>query len=195
MIFYDMDGVLFDTKEAVREAYKAVGLNADDAKGRTWREWLIPKYGLVTACRLHRDKNDRYIELIERGAVKALPPFWDMVHNIDAARTGMTNIGVVTSASEEATRTLLQRFLTADQINALRCVVFEADYAQKKHTLLANTPFAHNGSDSTERYVYVDDNEQAGCGIVAEVNVRLGYPAWEFLHFDPLKYTFLGEEI
>lgn len=190
-----MDGVLFDTKEAVREAYKAVGLNADDAQGRTWREWLIPEYGLVTARQLHRDKNDCYLELIEHGAVEALQPFWDMVHNIDAARTGMTNIGVVTSASEEATRTLLQRFLTADHINALRCVVFEADYVQKKHTLLANTPFAHRGSDSTERYVYVDDNEQAGCGIVAEVNMRLGYPAWEFLHFDPIKYAFLGEEI
>lgn len=195
MIFYDMDGVLFDTKEAVHEAYKTVGLDADDAKGRTWREWLIPKYGEQVARQLHRSKNDRYLKLIEEGAVEALQPFWDMVYNIDTARTGMTNIGIATSASKEATRTLLQRFLTADQINVLRCVVFEADYVQKKHTLLANTPFAHGGGDLTGRYVYVDDNEQAGCGIVAEVNVRLGYPAWEFLRFDPLKSDFLVEEI
>ena len=197
MIFYDMDGVLFGTKNAVREAYNAVGLNADNAKGRTWREWLIPKYGVDTAYRLHRNKNDRYVELIERGAVDTLPAFRDMVYGIDKAlHNGVpSNIGIATSASKEATRALLKQFLTADQINALRCVVFEADYMQKKHTLLANTPFAHNGSNSLERYVYVDDNEQAGCGIVAEVNMRLGYPAWEFLHFDPLKYAFLGEEI
>ena len=181
-----MDGVLFDTKNAVREAYNAVGLNADNAKGRTWREWLIPKYGVDTAYRLHRNKNERYIELIERGAVRALPPFWDMVHSIDnMLQNGVAaKIGIATSASKEATRALLKQFLTADQINALRCVVFEADYMQKKHTLLANTPFAHNGSNSLERYVYVDDNEQAGCGIVSEVNERLGYPVWEFLHFD-----------
>ena len=197
MIFYDMDGVLFDTKDAVREAYKAAGLDADDAKGRTWREWLIPKYGLATAYRLHRNKNDRYIELIERGAVRALPPFWDMVYGIDKAlRNGVAaNIGIATSASKEATRALLQQFLTVDQINALRCVVFEADYVQKKHTLLANTPFAYGGVVLAGRYVYVDDNEQAGCGIVSEVNERLGYPVWEFLHFDPLKYAFLEEEV
>lgn len=198
VIFYDMDGVLFDTKNAVREAYNAVGLNADNAKGRTWREWLIPKYGVDTAYRLHRSKNDRYVELIERGAVDTLPAFRDMVYGIDKAlHNGVpSNIGIATSASEEATRTLLQRFLTVDQISALRCVVFEAGYVQKKHTLLAHTPFAHGGSDSTERYVYVDDNEQAGCGIVAEVNVRLDYPAWEFLHFDPRKYAaFLEQEI
>jgi hypothetical protein len=192
-----MDGVLFDTKQAVREAYKAVGLNADDAQGRTWREWLIPEYGLVTARQLHRDKNDHYIELINYGAVEVLQPFWDMAYGIEEAlHSGATaNIGIATSASEEATRTLLQKFLTADKINALRCVVFEADYVQKKHTLLAYTPFAREESDLTGRHVYVDDNEQAGCGIVEEVNMRLGYPAWEFLHFDPLKYAFLGEEI
>jgi hypothetical protein len=189
--------VLFDTKQAVREAYKAVGLNADDAQGRTWREWLIPEYGLVTARQLHRDKNDHYIELINYGAVEVLQPFWDMAYGIEEAlHSGATaNIGIATSASEEATRTLLQKFLTADKINALRCVVFEADYVQKKHTLLAYTPFAREESDLTGRHVYVDDNEQAGCGIVEEVNMRLGYPAWEFLHFDPLKYAFLGEEI
>ena len=181
-----MDGVLFDTKNAVREAYNAVGLNADNAKGRTWREWLIPKYGVDTAYRLHRNKNDRYVELVERGAVDTLPAFRDMVYGIDKAlHNGVaSNTGIATSASREATRALLKQFLTADQISALRCVVFEAGYVQKKHTLLANTPFEYGESDLTDRYVYVDDNEQAGCGIVSEVNERLGYPVWEFLHFD-----------
>jgi phosphoglycolate phosphatase-like HAD superfamily hydrolase len=186
VIFYDMDGVLFDTKNAVREAYNAVGLNADNAKGRTWREWLIPKYGVDTAYRLHRNKNDRYVELIERGAVDTLPAFRDMVYGIDKAlHNGVaSNTGIATSASKEATRALLKQFLTADQISALRCVVFEAGYVQKKHTLLANTPFEYAGVVLVDRYVYVDDNEEAGCGIVSEVNERLGYPVWEFLHFD-----------
>jgi phosphoglycolate phosphatase-like HAD superfamily hydrolase len=186
VIFYDMDGVLFDTKNAVREAYNAVGLNADNAKGRTWREWLIPKYGVDTAYRLHRNKNERYIELIERGAVDTLPAFRDMVYGIDKAlHNGVpSNIGIATSASKEATRALLKQFLTADQISALRCVVFEAGYVQKKHTLLANTPFEYGGVVLVDRYAYVDDNEEAGCGIVSEVNERLGYPVWEFLHFD-----------
>ena len=131
MIFYDMDGVLFDTKEAVREAYKAVGLNADNAKGRTWREWLIPKYGVDTAYRLHRNKNDRYVELIERGAVGTLPAFRDMVYGIDKAlHNGVpSNIGIATSASKEATRALLKQFLTADQITEEKLATVRALHA------------------------------------------------------------------
>ena len=192
MIFFDMDGVLFDTKSAVKAAYSAVGLNADEAQGRTWREWLVPKYGQHVARQLHEAKNMHYLKMIERDLVPIFPNLNTLRAELDLGHV----TGIVTSASEEATRALLLKHLTADQINALHCIVFEAGYMQKKHTLLAHTPFAHvNMARVDERFIYVDDNEQAGCGIVAEVNMRLGYPAWEFLHFDPLKYAFLGEEI
>ena len=60
-LVFDLDGTLVDTKKAVFEAYRYVGVNMpEDAWGKNWREWLTGP----DAEKLHKAKNTIYLKTV-----------------------------------------------------------------------------------------------------------------------------------
>ena len=74
---FDLDGTLIDTREAVRQAYRAAGLEEfpDDAWGKPAREWLRDEA-------VHTRKNALYPEMLRRYARKL--PLLGLCLNIHA---------------------------------------------------------------------------------------------------------------
>lgn len=65
MIVFDLDGTLIDTREAVREAYLAAGVEMPDAAwGKPWHEWLLQDRTTEEAVKIHRKKNELYREAL-----------------------------------------------------------------------------------------------------------------------------------
>jgi beta-phosphoglucomutase-like phosphatase (HAD superfamily) len=99
---FDLDGVLIDTREAVRLAYRAAGVDMpDDAWGRPAFEWLPDLCGKA-AGRVHVRKNEYYPALLaEHGEVLEMALRARLL-----VETGQPT-GVLTGASSEATEAAL----------------------------------------------------------------------------------------
>lgn len=104
---FDLDGVLADTRSAVRDAYAIAGVAMpDEAWGHPWMTWL-PKYlgGNVLAAReLHTRKTIAYAEMVRTGQVSELP-----AAGVVRALTRRTppSVLVLTSASMDSARPLM----------------------------------------------------------------------------------------
>jgi phosphoglycolate phosphatase-like HAD superfamily hydrolase len=93
MYVFDLDGTLLDTRAAVIEAYRIVGVTPPkDFFGRSWKEWLKDE-------RKHREKNEAYRHCL--GLIEELP-LLEMLRN--------TNSMILTGASLEAVSLLRKRF-------------------------------------------------------------------------------------
>jgi len=109
--YFDIDGVLVDSRSTVRAAYEtALGQRIDDVTwdrywNRPWREWLPDYVGEVgEAVSVHRRKNDSYRELVEHGNLDWLP-------GASVARRLLTRdepVRFVTGASETAAHIVLK---------------------------------------------------------------------------------------
>lgn len=106
-IVFDLDGTLIDTREAVRQAYLAVGIvQPEEAWGRLpWQEWLPPLCDSPEHARfLHTKKNEHYEEMLARFAIPL--PCWDIAASLKAP--------IITGASitaVHAVQTLFRRRL------------------------------------------------------------------------------------
>jgi len=108
--YFDVDGVLVDSRATVRAAYEeALGQRVDDALwekvwGKPWRGWLVEHVGEVgEAIGVHRRKNDVYRELIRGGHATPLA-------GAEAVRRlyGMDHgVRLITGASETAAHAVL----------------------------------------------------------------------------------------
>ena len=96
---FDLDGTLFDTKQAVFEAYKAAGvIMPDDAWGKPWHQWLDDET-------IRQKKQKIYPEYVEKHA-KALP-LWDMFREMQDAKM---NPIILTGAGSAAVWALMNRY-------------------------------------------------------------------------------------
>jgi phosphoglycolate phosphatase-like HAD superfamily hydrolase len=95
---FDLDGVLIDSRDAVREAYKRVGcVMPDDAWGRPWYEWC--------GIEPHTRKVAVYKQMILAGEVPTLPPLEVLRELRDANKW----VGIFTGASHEAVTGIMAR--------------------------------------------------------------------------------------
>lgn len=103
---YDLDGVLIDSRQAVREAYAAAGIIMPvDAWGKPWHSWLPGLVGndMRRARRVHIRKNALYpIQLALLG--KPLPLAENVRHELCHGRPTY----LLTGASYQATRCALE---------------------------------------------------------------------------------------
>lgn len=112
---YDLDGTLADTRRAVVEAYRAVGVEPpENFFGKPWREWL-------TDSALHDRKNAIYPQYVR----KYVRP----THLVDTFKA--TGGLIITGASNEAARIVLDSIGLEDAI-----MVFSELSMQGKANLL-----------------------------------------------------------
>jgi phosphoglycolate phosphatase-like HAD superfamily hydrolase len=156
-IVFDLDGVLVDTREAVRQAYKDAGvIMPDDAWGKPWQSWLIEMCSdYRTAMLVHAEKDVQYKRLIEHNCVQLLPP---MVLLRTLHQSGVVKVGVATGASESATGELTRRFHISDVPVYGTSMTPEA----KALILPGVAPFG----------VYIDDH-------------KVEIPGWRTIRYDP----------
>jgi hypothetical protein len=72
---YDLDGTLADTKEAVVEAYRSVGVEPpEDFFGKSWQEWLFNSDGSLNV-EAHTRKNEAYVHMLQHNPhlIRRLP--------------------------------------------------------------------------------------------------------------------------
>lgn len=138
MIVFDLDGTLIDTREAVREAYLAAGVEMPDAAwGKPWHTWLpqLPNLRLSPE-EIHKIKNANYKHCLrEHGRVL---PCLQYAVQLDAP--------IITGASVQAIAHV--KTWLSEQGYHLRSVdLFGASYDMKQFWL-----------NTTSRGIYVDDD-------------------------------------
>lgn len=137
---FDLDGVLVDTRDAVRMAYREAGVTMpDDAWGKPWREWLDDP-------QVHANKNRHYADMLRQHAT-ALPL-------LDYAEEH--RIPIITGASREATRAI-------NIVYGVHLNVIEWSCSLEKKVSLIKAM-----RDSDQTGIYVDDNVEA-CQTITEV--------------------------
>jgi phosphoglycolate phosphatase-like HAD superfamily hydrolase len=104
----DIDGVLIDSRELVRESYKHIGVDMPlEAWGHPWNTWLPGAVGSYElAEQLHATKTREYVKVLKSGAVKrnALP-FAQIMAALEQRND--TQVFYVTGATQEVADTIL----------------------------------------------------------------------------------------
>lgn len=155
-VVFDIDGVIIDSREMVREAYSACGVvMPDDAWGKPWQEWLpkqISNKGLARA--VHKEKTERYLQMIASERPMTLPGY-------ELARflmnRGLADVFFLTGADHRAAALILET-LRFSKMQLLRANATRVQKiaALRKH-LHENT---HCG-----RVIYIDDDPAAAYDI------------------------------
>lgn len=159
----DFDGTLFDTQDAVFEAYSAVGIDYQEAYwGLAWDEWLpMLCGGLEAAKAIHERKQAEYRRILDENPsiIKVLPL---------ARVLPVFKYTLLTAASEAAVMEVMRYFPELAPQNS-----FFGRNIKEKGRLLKVVSW--NG-------IYFDDNAHAGRGIV-----DIADHDWKFLHVTPDK--------
>lgn len=104
----DIDGVLIDSRELVRESYWRVGISMPlEAWGHPWKTWLPAAVGSYDlAAKLHARKTEEYVDVLKSGAVrKNALPFARIVSALES--TSSNSVYYVTGAADEVAKTIL----------------------------------------------------------------------------------------
>lgn len=163
---FDVDGVVADTRPAVREAYRLAGIDQpEEAWGISWKIWL-PAIAGDHAEAVHQEKQRHYRDLLRdvdaEWAVRR--PGADMAQSLIKAGHGVV---FVTSASWESAQAVLQ------QLRFPRELLIGAELSPSERArLLVRVMDEHD--DDFSHYVYVDDRKEG-----AEVARMAG---WRFVH-------------
>ena len=100
---FDIDGVLVDSRYAVKAAYKHVGIDMpDSAWGLPWQDWLPKLTPNVDATR--RGKSEAYLSLIREGALDVLP----MAQLARQLEGSDCRVAYVTSSSDPSATAILK---------------------------------------------------------------------------------------
>lgn len=107
LVVFDVDGVLIDSYELVREAYSRAGVVMSEwAWGLHWKQWLPNVAGTMDeAIRVHDLKNDIYTEMLSDGE-------GDELAGAEVARRLTTegySVAACSSASDDAIKAILKR--------------------------------------------------------------------------------------
>lgn len=161
---FDVDGVVGDTRLAVREAYKRVGVRQpEEAWGISWKIWLPALVG-DRAPEVHAAKQEVYVSLLMRGFATKLP-------GADMA-LALLEVGhpvyFVTAASEASARAVLMTFgLPEDLLRG-----WELSPSDRTEALLdVKVP------PCARQHVYVDDREE-GANIAAAAGYGFVHARW-----------------
>jgi FMN phosphatase YigB (HAD superfamily) len=141
---FDIDGVLINSKELVRESYKAIGINMPlEAWGHPWRTWLPAVVGsLELAEKLHREKTDQYIDVLLSGKVSSHAlPCAEIARALE--RDPAVDVYYVTGAANSAAIVILQEL----GLNSKKLIASSATTADREQLL----------KDTALSGVYVDD--------------------------------------
>lgn len=163
---FDVDGVLADTRDAVRESYAIAGVDQpDDVWGISWKLWLPAIVGIEAAPHVHGLKQEAYAKLLETGAAQRLP-------GADAAKALMHDghhVYFVTAASESSAASVL-RALKLPQA----CLEGVELTAAMRTGCLSRLKRMH---EDARLHVYVDDREE-GAKIAADAGFRFAHARW-----------------
>lgn len=167
---FDVDGVLADTRNAVRLAYHCAGVEQpDEAWGISWKLWLPSLVG-DRAEEVHRLKQMYYESLIDDGAVDPLPGA--------AMAQALVNAGhfvhFITAASPRSAHAILDSlgldslWLRASEISPSERV---QELTELRHFYTAS-PYHYVTS-----FTYVDDREE-GARIAADSGWGFAHARW-----------------
>lgn len=141
IVAFDLDGVIIDTMELVRECYMRAGvIPPDDILSHPGHKWLFEQVGTGDVSAVYARKNKNYLTELARGRVKLLPPFWTAVK---LASVGYTTI--VLSAAPKGTEKILPAVLPVWPFKRIHCGIL----AEEKMSVLNLDPHACG--------VYIDD--------------------------------------
>jgi FMN phosphatase YigB (HAD superfamily) len=104
----DIDGVLVDSRELVRESYAAVGVDMPaQAWGYPWETWLPAAVGsLEKAKELHDEKTRKYVETLKSGAAREYSlPFAGVARSLE--RDPACTVYYVTGAAHDTAIAIL----------------------------------------------------------------------------------------
>lgn len=164
---FDVDGVLADTRNAVRLAYRAAGVEQpEEAWGISWKIWLPALVG-DRAEEVHLLKQENYEVLIEDGAVDPLPGA--------AMAKALTEAGhhvhFVTSASQRSAQAVLASLgLDYSWLRASELSPSE----RAKELIELRRYYTTSPYHVVPDFTYVDDREE-GATIAADAG-------WSFVH-------------
>lgn len=104
---FDLDGVLIDSEDLVRECYEKAGANPPpDFFGKTFKEWaLVDGMPLSELNKIHAKKTELYFEAIKQGRLKA-GPMMDLYQKIKDNET----THIMTGASYQTCTVMVQHF-------------------------------------------------------------------------------------
>lgn len=160
----DLDGVIFDTKEAVLSAYEAAGVPRslmEQQWGKSWAAWGERHFG-ENAKTLHEAKTRHYVAHCKN--LEPLPPAFL------PSSLGVKG-SVLTSASKEAAEALLGNGKSDLTVESLG---IHSASPQMKASFIAR----HLGP----RGVYIDDNLELGTTVM-KILRGVGYDGWYLLHY------------
>lgn len=162
---FDVDGVLADTRECVREAYAVAGVEQpDDVWGISWKLWLPAIVG-DRAAEVHAAKQEAYAALLQRGGARRLPGA-DMAEALfDAGH----HVYFVTAASRASAAAVLRSLvLPVDYLEG-----WELTAAQRTEKLIRLKTML----DFARAHTYVDDREE-GAKIAADAGYLFTHAVW-----------------
>jgi phosphoglycolate phosphatase-like HAD superfamily hydrolase len=170
IVVFDVDGVLIDTREPVREAYAKCGIiMPPQAFTQSWTEWL-PELagGLPQATRIHNHKSNIYISILTELPPKVLSP-GRMFREYCGAGIDMH---AITSGSEKSVSHALEQV----GLGFVPVLGYELSGSEKNE--IFSRKFSKSG-------VYVDDNK----------DFKLTARGWRFVNFSGQPYHSLIEDI
>tara|TARA_Y100000310_G_scaffold270200_1_gene283863 strand:+ start:3610 stop:4179 length:570 start_codon:yes stop_codon:yes gene_type:complete len=160
-VIFDVDGVLIDSREAVRQAYASVDIVVPEkAWGISWREWLPEMVESESrAKKLHVAKNEAYPGMIRKFA-RELPP----IKTLRELLMLDVRVGILTAASLHAAR------MVSIHLGIHRDVEFIGTECRNKVEVLARL---------SDKGQYVDDHDQF-------FNIKnFDKIGWRFIHYVP----------
>lgn len=165
----DVDGVLADTRAAVRKAYARAGVEQpEEAWGISWKIWLPALVG-DRAAEVHVEKQHHYAALLAGGAADRLPGA-DMAKALaDAGHS----VHFVTAASEVSASAVLRTLgLAVEDLWA--CELSPSDRVKALRDIHS---YHHMMERSHGTFTYVDDREE-GAAIAAEAGYGFVHARW-----------------
>ncbi|MFI7123105.1 hypothetical protein [Amycolatopsis sp. NPDC049868] len=160
---FDVDGVLVDTYEIVRQAYARVGVDIHDRRwGVAWQTWL-PEYcddDLDRARSLHDRKTEAHLDLLNRVTVNTLSG----AKVAESLRSSGWTVKLITAGTREVVHSTFSS-VNPSWIGLLAGT--DLDPTGKRRALEHISP---SGG------VYIDDNYALGCEITKDTR-------WRLVHF------------
>lgn len=163
-VVFDIDGVIIDSKEMVREAYRRVGVTMpESAWGKPWMDWLpksvsVPRH----AYRVHSAKNAEYFDLIKNDGLITLPGN-DFAHMVRSE--GIGDVMFLTGASQRSAELILETLG-----HGYKSILGHSKSREGKIAALLRHKNRTGG-----RIVYIDDDEIAAYDIQKRTGIETIY--------------------
>jgi phosphoglycolate phosphatase-like HAD superfamily hydrolase len=170
-VIFDIDGVLVDSRAAVRAAYASAGIDMpEDAWDKPWQDWLTKMVGSYDrAVMIHSAKNNSYLTHL---SARVTPLFPSVVAH-ELIENGH-RVCIATGASKVACDAVLEQLGLRQSVRVLGTCL---KLGQKKSNVRAAS--RDTLKKRGEFTIYVDDNAE----IVSDIK------KWELPHLKAIRYA------